>query len=284
MAQKDNLLLVVGGLGILWLVSRRKTATAIGVPVYPPGSETGYAQVAGSLGSVSTAQEGSQGEGGGFSPLPIPAVLKYPGDSVAVTVSYNALTRDSNGQTINWPYRISIQMYRQKTWQDDDNWDEKTIETSSDWGYGKTASFSLTIPDDVNGGQFGTFRAKLWAATSDEYGNPVSGQWHQLGNDLVKDDLIEIDERFAYSTIGGSLGSIRVSNKGKKSMKRLTMRQSRPPGGFSPGIGEYRQWPRSGPNTAMPGTVIRARQNVFGPIDETGMFERVGPGLRFTVV
>lgn len=296
--QKWMPLILIGG--ALWFLSRGGLTRAnggngngalngYGEPGGPGGGTPisgggGPANVGGTLGAIGIQTAQTMG-------LYSHKADKYPGDIVEVDVDWNQNTTDFNGNPISWPSSLLIELghptgldlfgYGLGGW---DNMNDllggnagQAVVSSLNASSGNTSwSASLAIPNVEDPGVNWDVRVTLSMEGSTDEGLP-NGQWSEVATSTHQ-NAIRTLASVGQAVPGGSFVGIEVSNnmvyQGQGQMRRLSMRQARPPGGIR--TGEVRNWPTSNRNTSLPGVNIRVRQ--------AGYMGRLGPGRQVVAV
>ena len=286
---KTDQLFLLGAVGLglwVWNEQRGKTTggngriNGNGFSPYYDG--VGPAIVGGQIGNVQLAQVNQP-------------VVKSEGDIVNVFIAWDQDTTDYMGNPIEWPSRITAELGHTTGWAGSGGWDNmgKLLGSGqTSYGYGQTTvnsaysgehgdGFQLIMGYEPNPPQSWDIRARLEMQESDEQGNP-NGVWSEVSR--MSSEAAVLSEVYSgESAYGGNISGITFWNKGD-TMKRLGMRQERPPWGIAGNLTEVRQWPRSDRNPTLPGVKITVRNNAQARWLMGGSGNPTGPGYRYYAV
>lgn len=246
-----------------------------GTPISGGGGPGGPAQVGGTLSGV--VIQASQSVG-----LYAHKLDKYPGDLVEVEVEWNQTTTDFNGNPIDWPSSLRIELGHPTGWLGVGGWDNMNDLLGGKagqaviTGMGATPGYKawtayMAIPFVEDPGVDWDVRVTLSMEGSTSDGSP-DGNWSTIATSTHQ-NAIRTLASVGEANVGGTFDDIWVY-QGQRQMKRLSMGQARPPGGIR--TGEVRSWPTSNRNTTLPGVQIRVRQ--------AGYMGRLGPGRQVVAV
>jgi len=275
MPKRDNtILLVLGGAAALWWMSQRRAVASTPDVVRPPEDIGGHGDFPSYDIDVGGYADVSGGIGNGI----VLAQKPYKaGTTVQGSVAWNAQTSDVNGMPISWPYKLIVRL-EHATWgivTAQQEWDSYTVNRADQSHGAVTSNFTLKIPLGAKEGDLGSIRVELQGARSDSKGKSISGDYTTLATG-GETNILMVQSPDVYAFPGGMLGDITLM-KGT-GMKQLGLNQARPPGGYKDGIGEPRNWPRSGDNLELPGVKVLVRQPTFRGVS------KVGYGRRMAVV
>lgn len=200
---KDNTgLLVVAGLGLLWLVGRGRVGSA-------PSPGDGKVVVQGVLGAVAVSQA-SMGQ-----------TQKRPGEQTVVVATYSVQANKGDGTPISWPYKLFL------------NVTKAGVSLYSNMGPSFTAppmqnqkwSWGFSTPGA--GGDKLSVTVQLYGAVQDQSGNPTN-------TFQVLDTKVSLDAITVLSTlvgVSGTVSAISVS-QGSALFGRSVSRYNHPQAGL----------------------------------------------------
>ena len=209
-------LALLAGLGLVFLLGRSKEKPPLppdDAPIFPPeGPRPGGVIISGAISEVTVAG----------APMGRHLVTKSPGDLITVNFSWDALTVDSNGNPIDWTYRIRTLIGHDtlgfiSAWKEGDTLGfpefatrEVVFQGADGWpGRHSNTSVAFIAPDDP--GVEWDVKVRLQAAKSDDSGRPIAGSFEEIAK---ADHLGALKTTSGSARISGSLGVITVSQAG----------------------------------------------------------------------
>ena len=288
-------LIAIGG--VLWFLSRDGFLTRASGNGVNGNGLNGYGEPGGPGGGLPAGYGGMSNVGGSIGAVDVPMdqslglrahrVEKEAGDSVEVVVDWQQTTTNFQGIGIDWPASMRVELghptgftfYWDMTTGGWDNMNEllggtggeqTTYDLSTSPGV-HSWIFNLTVGPLEDPGQDWDVRATLSMQGSTDVGAP-DGSWKDIVTG-THDSALKTVATTGTSAPGGTFDDIFVY-QGQRKMRKLGMRQARPPWGFQQP--EVRSWPRYNRNSMLPGVQIGVRQFRTNTA--------IGPGARINAV